>query len=155
MTADYFRILYEYDSNMNAQVLDLLQKVNEVDARTRQVFAHLLVAKKVWITRLQGGNTTGLIIWPAMSWRDCEVLIAENQQAYLEYLQDTTDESLIAEVPYTNSTGAVFSTSARDILTHVLIHSGYHRGQIAAAIRRQGDEPINTDYITFVRAHPI
>jgi uncharacterized damage-inducible protein DinB len=31
------------------------------------------------------------------------------------------------------------------------MHSGYHRGQIAAAVRESGGEPAYTDYIHAVR----
>ena len=38
------------------------------------------------------------------------------------------------------------------VLTHVALHGSYHRGQIAALIRSGGDEPINTDYIMWLRS---
>ena len=39
----------------------------------------------------------------------------------------------------------------RDILAHVVLHSAYHRGQIAAAVRAGGGEPAYTDMIHAVR----
>ncbi|MGH9479278.1 MAG: DinB family protein [Terriglobales bacterium] len=38
-----------------------------------------------------------------------------------------------------------------DILMHVALHSGYHRGQIAADMRSGGLEPAYTDYIHWRR----
>jgi uncharacterized damage-inducible protein DinB len=38
-----------------------------------------------------------------------------------------------------------------EILTHVTIHSAYHRGQIASDVRSAGLEPAYTDYIHAVR----
>jgi len=38
-----------------------------------------------------------------------------------------------------------------DILTHVLLHSAYHRGQIAVDLRAAGLTPAYTDYIHAVR----
>jgi uncharacterized damage-inducible protein DinB len=52
---------------------------------------------------------------------------------------------------YRNSKGLEFTNSVGDTLTHVWLHGSYHRGQIAQAIRRAGHEPVNTDFITFVR----
>lgn len=151
MNADYLSDLYDYDSTMNAQILDLLRQLPDVEARTRTVFAHLLIAKKIWITRLRGDDTSGLVVWPELSWTNCGTLIAENQQAYRDYLAGITEADLAANIAYTNTKGTAFRTSARDILMHVLIHGGYHRGQIAAAVRAKGGEPINTDYITYIR----
>ncbi|WP_244563156.1 DinB family protein [Paenibacillus uliginis] len=52
---------------------------------------------------------------------------------------------------YTNSSGKEFMTSIRDILTHVALHGQYHRGQINSRFRADGIDPVNMDYITFVR----
>lgn len=38
-----------------------------------------------------------------------------------------------------------------DILTHVLMHSAYHRGQIASHMRANGKTPAYTDFIHAVR----
>jgi uncharacterized damage-inducible protein DinB len=37
------------------------------------------------------------------------------------------------------------------MLTHVLFHSAYHRGQIALQMRASGMEPAYTDFIHAVR----
>jgi uncharacterized damage-inducible protein DinB len=38
-----------------------------------------------------------------------------------------------------------------EIITHVTMHGGHHRGQIARALRQAGREPPYTDYIQFSR----
>ena len=57
------------------------------------------------------------------------------------------------EVPirYRNTKGQEFATPVLDILTHVVIHGAYHRGQIAKCIGRCGGVAVNTDFITFAR----
>jgi uncharacterized damage-inducible protein DinB len=62
-----------------------------------------------------------------------------------------TEENLDAVATYKNSRGVEYRTAYRDMLMHVLMHSAYHRGQVAMAIRAEGGEPANTDYIGFVR----
>jgi uncharacterized damage-inducible protein DinB len=44
-----------------------------------------------------------------------------------------------------------FTNTVFDMLLQVFTHGGYHRGQIAMEMRKAGLEPINTDYINFVR----
>jgi len=34
---------------------------------------------------------------------------------------------------------------------HVVTHSAYHRGQVAAAVREAGGKPEATDYVVWVR----
>ena len=54
-------------------------------------------------------------------------------------------------VEYRNSKGEAWSNRVEDILTHVLMHSAYHRGQIALEMRAAGTEPAYTDFIHAVR----
>jgi len=57
------------------------------------------------------------------------------------------DEDLV----HRNSKGAEFRAPVRDVLTQLVMHGAYHRGQIAAAVRDAGGTPTSTDYITWVR----
>jgi len=43
------------------------------------------------------------------------------------------------------------ASRVEDILTHVLFHSAYHRGQIALQMRASALEPAYTDFIHAVR----
>jgi uncharacterized damage-inducible protein DinB len=54
-------------------------------------------------------------------------------------------------VRYTNSKGEPWTSTVEDILTHLVIHSAYHRGQIASDLRNAGQKPAYTDYIHAVR----
>ena len=67
------------------------------------------------------------------------------------YLDPLTESKLGDVIAYRNTKGEEWRSSVLDILTHVVIHSGYHRGQIAAEVRRFGGEPACTDYIHAVR----
>jgi uncharacterized damage-inducible protein DinB len=59
--------------------------------------------------------------------------------------------SLDGKVEYRNSKGEPWSSRVEDMLTHVLFHSAYHRGQIALQMRAAGNEPAYTDFIHAVR----
>ncbi len=50
-----------------------------------------------------------------------------------------------------NRHGLSYATSIRDILFHLASHGAYHRGQVSVTLRHSNLEPVNTDYITFVR----
>jgi len=147
----YIAQLFDYDALMNRQVLDLLRAQPETDERTRKIFAHLLQAKKVWLWRMRGDQYKNLIIWPELSWDECAAMIEESNRDWKTFLQGLSNDDLSRTIVYNNSQGEEFSTPMRDILTHVLIHGGYHRGQIASAVRQGGGDPINTDYIIYTR----
>ncbi len=54
-------------------------------------------------------------------------------------------------IAYRNTKGEVWTSTVAEVLTHVVIHSGYHRGQIAAEIRSEGATPAYTDFIHAAR----
>jgi uncharacterized damage-inducible protein DinB len=66
-------------------------------------------------------------------------------------LSQTSLERLSGKINYTNSKGEPWSNTVQDILTHVLLHSAYHRGQIASQVRAGGEQPAYTDFIHAVR----
>ena len=52
---------------------------------------------------------------------------------------------------YKTTKGQAFENKTSDILFHIINHSTYHRGQIAADFRQTGTEPLSTDYIFYKR----
>lgn len=116
--------------------------------------SHLVASERVWITRLQGKDSSTLPIWPELTLQDCETLINENARAIREYLDGLEENDFTSTITYRNSKGAEFTTPVVEVLTHLAFHGGYHRGQIASAIRNAGGEPTDTDFIIFVREFP-
>jgi len=89
--------------------------------------------------------------WPELALAECATLVAENRLQYEKFFDGLAEADLEHTVKYRNSKGVEFHTPIKDLLTHVVLHGAYHRGQIAAAIRAAGREPVNTDFIAFVR----
>ena len=87
-----------------------------------------------------------------MSLPECEALSAENAAAYATYINTLPEANLAAVIRYRNTQGEDFANTVLDILTQVVIHGAYHRGQIAKAIGRAGGKSVNTDYIIFARS---
>ena len=129
-------------------MFDALREAEVGDA-PRLVFAHLVTAKQVWHARLNATPWTGPI-WPDLDWDACAALITANRAAFAVYFSEFS-EDFDGFVVYHNSRGQRFETSRRDILTHLLLHSSYHRGQLARALREAELDAPNTDFITFVR----
>jgi uncharacterized damage-inducible protein DinB len=69
-----------------------------------------------------------------------------------EQLLTTADDNALSRiVDYRNSAGRDYRSPVGEIITHVAMHGGHHRGQIARALRQAGREPPYTDYIQFSR----
>ena len=58
---------------------------------------------------------------------------------------------LSRSLAYKNSKGESFTSQKQDVLLHVVMHSAYHRGQIAADMRAAGFTPAYTDFVHAVR----
>jgi len=151
MNPDYLIALFDYDTAASRDLLSVLKDSPSSDERRASIFAHVLAARKVWMERLTGGGRSSLPVWPALNFDECATLIEENNRSYNLYLRERSEGDLKQPISYQNSKGTHFSERPRDILMHVLIHGGYHRGQIAQSVRGAGEEPINTDYITHLR----
>ena len=75
----------------------------------------------------------------------------EMSSAWQSYLSHLLPGSLDDKIEYRNSKGEPWSSRVEDVLTHVLFHSAYHRGQIALQMRASGTDPAYTDFIHAVR----
>lgn len=132
-----------------------LEAVREAgDERALRLLSHLLAAERIWLRRLETGESSDLEIWPELDIEACAGRLTRNVEALRRHLRSTSPEDLDGRVTYRNSEGREFHTPAGEILLHVMLHGSYHRGQIARRLREAGEEPVNTDFITFVREEP-
>lgn len=142
--------LLDYNEWANDRALESLRGCTE-DSNALRLMAHVLTAEKIWLLRLQGKDTVGVDKSPKLTVTECEAVAKENHQELMEVVRGRGDSDLEGKVNYRNLSGKEFDSSVKDIVLHVIFHGNYHRGQIARALRAEGAEPVNTDYITFTR----
>lgn len=152
MDAAYFTKLFEYDYWSNKEVLKALEESKNPPEKALQLLSHILAAENVWYARLMEQDSSKLRIWPEYSWEECQKLTGEVFRNWMSYLEDLSAKRLNEKILYWNSKGTAFETAIGDILTQVVIHGGYHRGQIAALLRQADAKPAVTDYIAYVRS---
>jgi len=113
------------------------------------LFSHLVNAQSIWVSRINGSKPD-VGVWQVHDLNICRQLLneSENSLSKMEYTEATAIATLIK---YTTSTGDRYETSVADILLHVFNHGTYHRAQIAREMKLNGLNPIQTDYILFVR----
>jgi uncharacterized damage-inducible protein DinB len=112
--------------------------------------AHILSAQKLWLDRILKQRQS-MPVWPGSTIEDCRELAEEMSSAWRSYLSHLSPGALDNKIEYRNSKGEPWSSRVEDVLTHVLFHSAYHRGQIALQMRGSGTEPAYTDFIHAVR----
>lgn len=148
--ADYVRRQFAYDEWANREVLAAIRTCGGASGRSLQLMAHILSAEKLWLERLKQ-QPQSLPVWPTFNLEQCEAQTAEVGRLWREYLELVTAGDVAQSVSYKNSKGEAFTSTLLDILTHVIMHSAYHRGQIASHMRTNGQTPAYTDFIHAVR----
>ena len=146
----HFDRMFRYVAWANQRVLIALKNCPAAQAEGTPLLAHLLAAEQVWFSRLQG-REPALPVWPTLSLPECQALAAQCEAGWAGYMTQLREEKMQAWVEYRNSRGEAFVNSVEEILTHVITHGPYHRGQIAKVLGRTGGEAVNTDFIMFVR----
>ena len=149
MTA-HIRRLRDHIAWADARTLNALRAIHAPPLDALRLYAHLLAAEHVWLSRILGTDPE-LTAWPALGVDDCAALGARNHSAFALLVETLSTAELQRPVRYRNSKGEEFVNTVEDILMHVALHGAYHRGQVARIVRGEGGAPQATDYILFIR----
>ena len=147
---DHLRRQFGYDDWANREVLAGLRACGIRTGRPVQLMAHIFSAERLWLERLKH-EPQSLPVWPEFSLEQCQAQAAELDRLWRPYLNQASPSLLSKEIAYQNSKGEAWTSTVEDILTHVVMHSAYHRGQIASDLRAQGHTPAYTDFIHATR----
>lgn len=147
MTSQLERLLH-YDRWANRETLKSLGQAIP-PPRSLKWMGHIIGAEFLWLARMES-QTSELPVWPDLSLKECGKRLEKVSQL-LEDVAKSGPDRLSQPISYTNSKGERWTSTVEEILTHVVIHSAYHRGQIASDVRAAGQTPAYTDYIHAVR----
>ncbi len=147
--ADAMRRQFAYNAWANGEVLETIRK-NGGSERAVQLMSHIVAAERVWLERLKQ-QPQSVPVWPQPNLDQCKADAADLAHLWHDYLDLITAGDVAQEISYKNTKGELWSSTIVDILTHVIMHSAYHRGQIASHMRENGQTPAYTDYIHAVR----
>ncbi len=151
---EMFQRLFRYDTWANRLALESLESVDSKDDRPRRLFAHILEAQRIWLGRLEQELPALTQPWPARALDECRAIHEELHKRWGRILDGLNPQRLAEKCVYRTTAGKPFETPIEDMLLHVVMHSVYHRGQVAAAVRQAGGKPAPTDYVVYVRQLP-
>jgi len=147
---EHIRRLFAYDDWANREVLSALQAIDTPPTRSISLLAHIVSAERLWLERLLVQKQT-LPVWPLFTLEQCKLEVDQLPGLWKSYLTSLSEAGLSRSLAYRNSKGEKFTSQKQDIVLHVVMHSAYHRGQIAADMRAAGFTPAYTDFIHAVR----
>jgi uncharacterized damage-inducible protein DinB len=155
---EHFRRLHEYEVWANARALASLESVPPdrralpAYVRATQLLPHNTLARKVWIWRVQGTPYDNPRDWfPAWTPEETRAALKEADDLWAAFLASLTDAHLSRDFQYSSSEGVRYASTLHEVLTHVLNHGTYHRGQLARLVHESGGQRAATDFIAFSR----
>ncbi|HYL12519.1 MAG TPA: DinB family protein [Terriglobales bacterium] len=144
MMLEHLRRLFRYNEWANREVIASFKAAGSPPPRSLKLMEHVLGTE--WFFRIEGGKSS-FAVWRDLNLAACEEHVGHLRTMWSNYLDQSTPERLSRAVTYKNSKGETWRNSVEDILMHVVMHSAYHRGQIAADMRAAGHTPAYTDFI--------
>lgn len=148
------RRLMEHMWWADRQLCSAFRAMSDPGQGTLRLYSHLVAAEQIWLLRLQGNDSTAVVLWPDHGLDASMEQARRNKAGYIQYVSSLSAEDLDRDAAYRNQSGASFATTIRDILTHVAMHGQYHRGQINQSLRASGLEPAYVDFIGYARKFP-
>jgi uncharacterized damage-inducible protein DinB len=150
---EYLLRLYEYNHWANQKHLDCWPRLPQVPARAQLLMSHVLVAQKLWLSRILGSPDLSLHIWESRPLPDLLTLAEANHQSWRAYLLTADPAELARMMTYQNFQKITYTNAVQDIVVHTANHATYHRAQMAQLYRQAYPDfvPPNTDFITFAR----
>jgi uncharacterized damage-inducible protein DinB len=161
MTPQDIQTLFAYNAWANQRTLAACREMNpeqftrEISGSfhsLRDLLVHLAGVEWLYLERWHGRSPT------ALPWSGSFVTLASVEELWqkverelLSRVAALTTEALAEPLPFRNTQGNVFSQSLCQVLQHLVNHSTYHRGQVAAALRQLGGRAQATDLIAFYR----
>ncbi len=148
--ADYLRRQFAYDAWANQEVLKAIRTAGDENSRSLQLISHILAAERVWLERLKQ-QPQSVPVWPEPNLAQCEEEASVLGELWFQFLDLITAGDVAQTISYKNSKGELWTNTIVDVLSHVVMHSAYHRGQIASHMRASGQTPAYTDFIHGIR----
>jgi uncharacterized damage-inducible protein DinB len=153
-SVEHVRRLQRWDQWANRLTLDSMRDVED-EGYSLRMFDHILKAQQAWLMRLRGQDSSKVSIWAEGDFDDCVKRVDSLAAELTQYLDGLSDNDMDGTISYSNQGSESLESRRFDILVHLLTHSHYHRGQIAASVRRAGGQPAKTDFIFGVRQYII
>lgn len=161
MTVAEIRSLFEFNDWANARTFDAIGALSP-DQLTRDLgssfpsvlltAAHLVGAEWIWLERWTNPAPSSFPEWAKTpEFGDLRTRLRSVETGRAKYLSGLHESAASSVVRFTLLNGTEDQQPLDVMVRHVVNHSTYHRGQIAAFMRQLGVKPPSTDLILFAR----
>jgi uncharacterized damage-inducible protein DinB len=150
MVKEHFIHMFKYNDWATRQIAESIVGLKKKNEKTQELLSHIISAQKIWLNRIL---KRGIIInpWQKITSDEWIEKNTTGTSEWINLIESFQEKDFDARVEYKNTAGEKYTNTVKDIITHVINHSTYHRAQIAQLIRQSGGEPAKTDYIIYQR----
>jgi uncharacterized damage-inducible protein DinB len=114
--------------------------------------AHLVAGEWIWLQRWLGISNSKFPEWAnSTDIADLRRRLTDIETERWALFHTLTEADLLTPRHYKLMSGLEDQQPLDVMITHVVNHATYHRGQIATMFRQLGLKPTGTDFITFAR----
>ncbi len=165
MDVSYLRLLLDYHYWARDRLLDAVSALTPEQftrdlggsfRSVRDTLAHVYSGEWAWYQRWQGTSPTAMI--PADRFPDVPALRkawAEHEAKMRAFLDGLDDQGINRAYEYKFLDGSPRSSVFWYMLTHLVNHGSYHRGQVTTMLRQLGVAPAKPmDMIVYYRERP-
>ena len=147
--------LFAYDRWANRKVLDACRKLSAEQyvaepvpgwSSVRSTVYHIALVTEIHLRTLAGDPDDSIPTEADLATVDDAALLLERAYRRFEDLLPTLTPEWLSTVLTVRAVGCSFRLPRWAILRHIVNHSSYHRGQVAAKLKRFGIEQPNTDF---------
>lgn len=131
------RRLFAYHAWANHELLDALARLDPVNHAAERATALKIVDHSYVVAQIFRGNLTGTPhgyltdhTEPTPSFAALRDGIIESGEWYRRYVANLTVEDAHQSIAFTFTDGDAGYMSREEMLTHVAVHAGYHRGEV-------------------------
>lgn len=129
--------LFGYHAWANKDLFDKLGTLDQAQYKTElhtalQLINHYHVVARIFAAHLSGAQhnyaSDNTAETPTLD--ELRVALASSDQWYLDYLRNVSPANLRETIPFAFTDGDKGYMTREEMLTHVALHGGYHRGEV-------------------------
>lgn len=153
----WLRALYGYHAWANSGLFDKLEMLDQaLQGRDRhtaiRLINHYHVVAEIFAAHLRGAphhyKATSTVETPTLG--EFRTVAAASDQWYLNYVQRISPSELAEFVPFIFTDGDKGYMTREEILTHVALHGGYHRGEVGRILSQHSVTPPHDTFAVYL-----
>lgn len=147
----HFIDLFKYNDWANQRMIITLEEEESDDYQLLLLLSHLISSQIVWLNRIKDLPTSPFPLWEKYKLRELKTMNEESTANWIDFVNKHKQTSFDELIFYKNSKGRKYENTLREMITHVINHSTYHRGQMIMVMKQLQIQPPVTDYIAYRR----